>query len=249
MAVRSEILKRFHLWGVRILALVLLMLLKMSADAQDFYTDYGAILQTEYQIGIEKYLGLPLRNDKIDITVKEDLRFEDNVSKYSRSKTTLGIDYRFVRWGLKIGVGFDYINRYTEKFIYRNRYRYFINVSYKYDLKNFELGYRTRFITMYNDENTGYYNYEAHYYWRNRLSVSYHHSFSRFKYTLSGETYSFFDRDRTLQLEELMFEGDVEYRLTRRQYLSAFVRDYKAIYIESDKIRTVYFGIGWRYKH
>ena len=65
---------------------------------------------------------------------------------------------------------------------------------------------------------------------------------------MSGELYSDFNKDKRLQLNTLMFEGDVEYRLTRRQYLTVFVRDYREIYIESDQIRTIYFGIGWKLK-
>ena len=237
----NEILKSFR-WSDmvrRILTMAILLLASLSLDAQKT-TDFGAILQAEYQNNL---IG------NWDVWVKEDLRFDNNFSQYSRSKTTLGLDYKFVRYGIKVGAGFDFINKYTGKHIYRNRYRFFMNASYKYVYRSWEFGYRTRFLTMFHDERTGYFNYEPEYNWRNRLSVSYQRRFSRFRYTLSGEMYSIFNRDNQLQLNTLMFEGDVEYRLTRRQYLSAFIRDYRDIYIESDQIRTVYFGLGWRFKH
>ena len=237
----NEILKSFR-WSDmvrRIMTMAILLLASLSLDAQKT-TDFGAILQAEYQNNL---IG------NWDVWVKEDLRFDNNFSQYSRSKTTLGLDYKFVRYGIKVGAGFDFINKYTGKHIYRNRYRFFMNASYKYVYRSWEFGYRTRFLTMFHDERTGYFNYEPEYNWRNRLSVSYQRRFSRFKYTLSGEMYSIFNRDNQLQLNTLMFEGDVEYRLTRRQYLSAFIRDYRDIYIESDQIRTVYFGLGWRFKH
>ena len=223
----------------RIMTMAILLLASLSLDAQKT-TDFGVILQAEYQNNL---IG------NWDVWVKEDLRFDNNFSQYSRSKTTLGLDYKFVRYGIKVGAGFDFINKYTGKHIYRNRYRFFVNASYKYVYRDWEFGYRTRFLTMFHDERTGYFNYEPEYNWRNRLSVSYQRRFSRFKYTLSGEMYSVFNRDNKLQLNTLMLEGDVEYRLTRRQYLSVFVRDYRDIYIESDQIRTVYFGLGWRFKH
>ena len=221
------------------MTLLALLLISFSSNAQNT-TDFGAILQAEYE---NNFVG------NWDVWVKEDLRFDNDFSLYSRSKSTLGVDYKFVRYGFKVGAGFDFINKYTGNHIYRNRYRIFVNASYKYEYRNWEFAYRTRFLTMYHDERTGYYNYEATYNWRNRLSVSYQRRFSRFRYTLSGEMYSVFNKDNRLQLNTLMFEGDVEYRLTRRQYVSLFVRDYREIYIESDKIRTVYFGIGWRFKH
>lgn len=219
--------------------LLLLLLLPKSVIAQNT-TDFGAIIQAEYQNNVY---------GNFDILVKEDLRFENNFSQYSRSKTMLGVDYKFARYGIKVGVGFDYINKYTGKHIFRHRYRFYVNASYKYVYRNWEFGYRTRFLTMYHDERTGYYNYKATNNWRNRLQVSYKPMFSRFNYSLSGELYSGFNKAKRLQLNTFMLEGNVEYRLTRRQYLSVFVRDYRDIYIESDQIRTIFFGLGWKFKH
>lgn len=226
----------------RVSALALLLCLYIIpnvANAQKT-TDFGAVLQAEYE---NNFYG------NFDVWVKEDLRFEHDFSKYSRSKTTLGFDYKFARYGIKIGAGFEYVNKYTESRIFRNRYRMFVRASYKYAYHNWEFGYRTRFLMMYRDEATGYYNYTPVLSWRNKLQVEYQPRFSRFKYSLSGELYSDFNKDKRLQLSTLMFEGDVEYRLTRRQYLTVFVRDYREIYIESDQIRTVYLGIGWKFKH
>ena len=237
----NEILKSSDRWDVarRVLTLAVLFFAAISLNAQKT-TDFGGILQAEYQ---NNFVG------SFDVLVKEDLRFDNDFSQYSRSKTTLGVDYKFSRYGVKVGAGFDFINKYTGKHIYRNRYRIFVNASYKYEYHNWEFGYRMRFLTMFHDERTGYYNYEPEYNWRNKLSVSYQRRFSRLKYTLSGETYSIFNRDNQLELSNLMFEGDVEYRLTKRQYLSVFIRDYREIYIESDQIRTVFFGLGWKFKH
>ena len=226
----------------RIFTLALLLCLYIIpnvATAQNT-TDFGAILRAEYE---NNFYG------NYNVWVKEDLRFDHDFSKYSRSKTTLGFDYKFVRYGIKVGAGFEYVNKYTESRIFRNRYRLFVKASYKYAYHNWEFSYRTRFLMMYRDEATDYYNYTPVLSWRNKFQVSYQRRFSRFKYSLSGELYSDINKDKRLQLNTLMFEGDVEYRLTRRQYLTVFVRDYREIYIESDQIRTVFFGIGWKFKH
>lgn len=215
------------------------VLIPNVATAQNT-TDFGAIIRLEV---VEEL------NDNWSLAAKEDLRFNNDISQFSRSKFSLGFDYKLPRYGLKFGIGGEYIIKYTGKHIYRNRYRYFVNASYKYEYRNWEFGYRTRFLIMQNDEEAGYYNNAFYYYWRNRLQVTYQRRFSRFKYSLSGELYSEINKDRQLQLDNLMFEGDIEYRLTRRQYLSAFIRDYRDIYIESDQIRTIYFGIGWKLKH
>ena len=226
-------------WGKSLFALTIILLYGLTLDAQNS-TDLGCMITAEYQNNVV---------GNWDVWVKEDLRFDNNFSQYSRSKSTIGFDYKFARYGFKVGAGFDYINKYTGKHIFRNRYRFFVNASYKYIYRNWEFGYRMRFLTTYRDERTGYYNYEPEFSWRNKLSVSYQRRFSRFRYTASGEMYTVVNRDKQLQLNTLMFEGEVEYRLTRRQYLSVFVRDYRDIFIESDQIRTIYFGLGWRFKH
>ena len=236
----NEILKLSNRRDVtcRVLTLTVLFFATISLNAQKT-TDFGAILRLE---GGEEL------NDNWSYGVKEDLRFDNDFSQFSRSKTSIWFDYKLQRYGLKFGIGGEYIIKYTGKHIYRDRVRFFVNASYKYEYRNWEFGYRTRFLMMQNNEETGYYNNAWNYYWRNRLQVSYHRRFSRFKYTLSGELYSEINKDRRLQLDNLMFEGDVEYRLTRRQYLSAFIRDYRDIFIESDQIRMIYFGIGWKLK-
>ena len=244
MICKNAILKYMYRRGTvcYVLAMTVLLLLFLSpkfVTAQNT-TDFGAILQAEYENNIY---------GNYNVWVKEDLRFDNDFSKYSRSKTTLGFDYKFVRYGIKIGAGFDYINKYTEKHVFRNRYRFFVNASYKYKYRNWEFGYRMRFLTMYREERTGYYNYEPEFSWRNKLSVSYQRPYSRYKYTLFGELYSDVNRDKQLELSTLLLAGEVDYRLTRRQHLTFFVRDYRDIYIESDQIRTVYFGLGWKFKH
>ena len=224
---------------VSTLAFLLLFLIPNIATAQNT-TDFGAILQAEYE---NNFVG------NWDVWVKEDLRFDNGFSQYSRSKSTLGFDYKFARYGFKIGAGFDFINKYTGNHIYRNRYRVFVNASYKYEYRDWEFGCRTRFLTMYHDERTGYYNYEPEFSWRNKLSVSYQRPYSRYKYTLYGELYSDVSRDKQLELSTLLLAGEVDYRLTRRQHLTFFVRDYRDFYIESDQFRTIFFGLGWKFKH
>ena len=228
-------------WRVSTMAMLFLIILPLSLTAQNA-TDFGGMLTAEYQHGF---------NSMIDVNVKEDLRFDNNFSQYSRSKTSVGVDYKFRRnmlEGLKLGVYFDFINKYTGNHIYRNRGRLSFNIIYKYPYRNWEFAFRTRYQMMGRDETTGYYNYSIQHVWRNRLSVEYHVKGSRWTYSASGELCSELGNDNKLFLESMLFVGDVDYRLTRYQYLSVFVRDYKDVYITGDQVRTIYFGIGWRYK-
>ena len=213
-------------------------LLPKTAAAQET-TDLGAMLSAEYQQNV-------FRNT--DISVKEELRFDNKFSQFARSKTSLSVDYKFPRYGFKIGGGVYYINKYTKKHIYKNRYRFVVNLSYRYDYRNWKFGYRMRFQWLFHDEARGYYNYTPDFYWRNRLSVAYQRPNSRYKYSLSGEIYSLLNNDRRFDFERVALTADVSYRLTRRQYLSVFIRDDRDIMIDDDLFRIIYFGVSWKFK-
>lgn len=229
-------------WGKSLFALAIILLFGLPSNAQRS-TDFGGMLTAEYQCSFADYY---------EVWVKEDLRFDHDFSQYTRSKTAIGFDYKLKKYrlldGLKMGVAFDYINKYTEKQIYRNRYRFSAHFTYKYDYRNWEFSFRTRYQLMMHDETRGYYNYKMQHVWRNRLSVEYHQKNSRWSYGVSGELVAE-NKDKDLFLESILLVGNVDYRLTRRQYLSVFVRDYRDIYITDDQIRTVFFGLGWKFKH
>ena len=229
-------------WGKTFFALTAFLLISISVNAQKT-TDFGGMITAGYQYDFANYY---------EVWAKEDLRFDNNFSQYSRSKTSFGLDYKLLKYrllkGFKMGVAVDYINKYTDNHLYRNRYRLSFHFTYKYDYRNWRFAFRTRYQMMMHDETRGYYNYKIQHMWRNRLSVEYHERNSRWSYGVSGELYTGSDVG-DLFLESVLLIGNVDYRLTRRQYLSAFIRDYRDIYIESDQIRTVYIGFGWKFKH
>lgn len=228
-------------WGKKLFALTTVLLFGLSLNAQNS-TDYGAMFTAEYQ---------HLFNDKWDFVFKEDLRFDNDVSQYSRWKNTLIVGYKFRRnalEGLKLSVAIDHINKYTESHVYRNRGRLSFNVIYKIPYRNWSFAFRTRYQMMGRDESTGYYNFAIQHVWRNKLTVDYHVKGSRWRYTAWGELFSEINDDRKLFLESIMLALNVEYRLTRYQYLLLYARDYRDVYIDSDQVRTIYFGLGWKYK-
>lgn len=229
-------------WGKTFFALTAFLLISISVNAQKT-TDFGGMITAGYQYDFANYY---------EVWAKEDLRFDNNFSQYSRSKTSFGLDYKLLKYrllkGFKMGVAVDYINKYTDNHLYRNRYRLSFHFTYKYDYRNWRFAFRTRYQMMMHDETRGYYNYKIQHMWRNRLSVEYHERNSRWSYGVSGELYTGSDVG-DLFLESVLLIGNVDYRLTRRQYLSAIIRDYRDIYIESDQIRTVYIGFGWKFKH
>ena len=232
---------RIVCWGKSLFALTIILLFGLSLQAQNT-TDVGAMVTAEYQYSFAKYY---------DVWAKEDIRIDNYCSEYSRSKTTLGFDYKFKKYrhldGLKMGTALDYIIKYTDKRGYRNRYRISFHFTYKYDYRNWAFAFRTRYQMMMHDETTGYYNYKMQHVWRNRLSVEYHEKNSLWTFGFAGELVSE-TKGKDLFLDNILLVGNVDYRLTRYHYISFFIRDYRDIYIKNDQVRTLYFGIGFKTK-
>ena len=246
MVLLKKILKTHHCckdvpWRVSTMVLLFLFVSAVSSNAQNS-TDLGVMITAEYQYGFSKYF---------DVWAKEDIRIDHNCEWYSRSKTSIGLDYKFKKYrnldGLKMGVALDYINKFTDKHLFRNRYRFSAHFTYKYDYRNWEFSFRTRYQMMMHDETRGYYNYKMQHAWRNRLSVEYHEKYSLWSFGLSGELIAE-NKDKELFLESVLLVGNVDYRLTRYHYISFFIRDYRDVYITSDQVRTVFFGIGFKTK-
>ena len=79
---------RIVCWGKSLFALTIILLFGLSLQAQNT-TDVGAMVTAEYQYSFAKYY---------DVWAKEDIRIDNYCSEYSRSKTTLGFDYKFKKF-------------------------------------------------------------------------------------------------------------------------------------------------------
>lgn len=206
-----------------LLPLLALMVFSLPSVAQTGrYTDYGVIAGAKFSA--------PVWNDT-EIEVEEELRFEGYEGAHLErwlTGLTLETPVTFIPWlgkRLHVGAHAGYVRHHVDEGYFDNRWRAGLDLSYSETFRRFKFTYRTRMLCTFRDESTGTYRVNPKWYWRNKLQASYQRPNSRFKYTLSAECFwrlrqqhgeSYIDHLRT------MFS--VNYRLTRRQSVSGFIR-------------------------
>lgn len=185
------------------------------------FTDVGAITEAK--------VATTLMND-VELEVEEELRFENYGGFHlDRWLTALTVESPLplpvLAKRLHAGIHLDYVRHYDDHGFYDNRMRAGLFFSYSETVRRFKFTYRTRWMMTYRDERTGEYRVNPKWCWRNKFQAAYQIPGSRFKYTLSTE---FFFRLRSRSedafIDQWRTTFAVNYRLTRQQSISAFVR-------------------------
>lgn len=224
----------------RLLNIGVLLLLSASVFAQsERTTDLGGILSAEFSTGVGRSFSL---------SVEEELRFDNNCTQLDRWLNSVGVDYTFPRNRLKVGVTCDYIRRHNDEGYFENRWRAGLHLTYSEALYHFKFTYRSKLLFTFYDELTGEHRVNPKLYWRNRLQVSYQQPNSRFKYLLSAELFWLTNDPKNRIIDNLRTVATVEYRLTRRHYLSAFVRMDNDLQVK-EPVDRFYLGLSFEAKY
>lgn len=201
---------------------VLILALSLSSWAQSpRVTDIGAIVEAQ---------GNTMVWDFAELQVEEELRFENYGGFHlDRWLTSLSLEsplpIRGLAKRLHAGIHADYVRHYDDHGYYDNRLRTGVYLSYSETVRRFKLTCRTRLMMTHRDERTGDYTVNPRWCWRNKFQASYQQPGSRFKYSLATE---FFMRIRARSSETFIDQWrttfSVNYRLTRQQSVSTFLR-------------------------
>lgn len=201
-------------------------------------TDFGAIASAELSVDLKNGFGL---------SVEEELRFQDNCAQFDRWLNSIGVEYGFLHNRMKAGLAFDYIRRYNNDGYFENRGRIVGYLTYAETVRNFKFSLRTKLVSTFFDEQTGEHRINPKMYWRNRLQVSYQRPYSRFKYALSAEMFWLVNDPKNCIVDNIRTVASVDYRLTRRQYVSAFVRMENEIQVKQP-VDRFYLGLTYKVK-
>ena len=224
----------------RFLLSVSLVLFSVLAIAQSGRTtDFGAIASAEVSVDVARNVGLSL---------EEELRFQNNCTQLDRWLNSFGADYTFLRGRMKLGATGDYIRRFNDDGYFENRYRAGLQLTYSETYHRFKFSFRTKLLSTFRDETTGDYRVNPKMYWRNRLQVTYQMPNSRFKYSLSTELHWLVNDPKHNVVDNLRTIASVDYRLTRRQYLSAFVRMDNDFQVKKP-VDRFYLGLTYKLKY
>ena len=220
--------------------LVVLLALATSAFAQsERASDLGAIVGAKYET--------PLVGD-LTLGVEEELRFEGwNGAHLDRWLNELTVEYPFLHRRMHVGVSGGAIRRYNDRGYYESRARTGIDVTYAETYRRFKFSYRSRLMATFRDERVGDYRVNPKLYWRHRLQATYQMPGSRFKYALSTELHWLVNDPKASVADQLRTVLSVNYRLTRRQSVSAFLRLDNDFQVKQP-VDHFYFGLTYHYK-
>lgn len=202
-------------------------------------TDFGAIVSGEFSTAVGR---------SFDLSLEEELRFDQNCTQFDRWLNSLGVNYSFPRNRLKVGLNADYIRRHNDKGWFENRWRIGANLTYTESLYHFKISGRSKLLATFYDELTGEHRVNPKLYWRNRLQVSYQQPNSRFKYALSAELFWLLNDPKGSYIDNLRTVASVEYRLTRRHYLSLFARMDNDLQVK-EPVDRFYLGLNFEMKY
>ena len=201
--------------------------------------DFGAIASAEISVGVAR---------NVDLSIEEEFRLDNNCTQFDRWLNSFGVDYTFLRGRMKLGVMGDYIRRFNDDRYFENRYRAGVQFTYSETYRRFKFSFRTKLLSTFRDEATGDYRVNPKLYWRNRLQVSYQMPNSRFKYSVSTELHWLVNDPKNNIVDNLRTVAAVDYRLTRRQYLSAFVRMDNDLQVK-EPVDRFYLGVTYKLKY
>lgn len=202
-------------------------------------TDFGAIVSGEFSTAVGR---------SFDLSLEEELRFDQNCTQFDRWLNSLGVNYSFPRNRLKVGLNADYIRRHNDEDYYENRWRIGAQLTYTESLCHFRISGRSKLLATFYDELTGEHRVNPKLYWRNRLQVSYQQPNSRFKYALSAELFWLLNDPKGSYIDNLRTVASVEYRLTRRHYLSLFARMDNDLQVK-EPVDRFYLGLNFEMKY
>jgi hypothetical protein len=197
------------------LLVIVLLLTSVGVYAQERALDYGGIASAEAEVGLGKGFGL---------SIEEELRFDQGFTQLDRWLNSVGVDYSCLHNRMNIGLTADYIRRHNDKGYFENRARLGLQVTYTEEWHHFKFQLRSKLMSTFLDNRTGDHPVNPRLYWRNRLKLSYQPVNSRFRYALSAELFLLTNDPRKSWSDNLRAVASVDYRLSRRYYLSAFAR-------------------------
>ena len=121
-------------------------------------------------------------------------------------------------------------------------------MTYTEEYRRFKFQLRSKAIGTFFDERTGEHRVNPRIYWRNRFKVTYQRPNSRFRYALSTELFWLLNDPKNGGVDNLRTVLSMDYRLTRRHYLSAFARMDNDLWVK-EPVDRFYIGLTFKAKY
>lgn len=178
--------------------------------------------------------------------IEQELRFNNHISTYDRSKTSVGVDYSLFRKKLNVELDYDFINQRNNEY-FELKHRVSFGLSTDYAFNKLEFDFRTRGQSTWRDNQRGDYKYNPKYVWRNKLGIAYDLFGSPLKPFASGELFCPLNGSEGFYLDGYRLTTGLKYRVTKRTVLQFELR-YDQELQQSNSQNILYAGVGWNYK-
>lgn len=176
--------------------------------------DHG--LRTE--VNIEKKLG-----KKFAIELEEELRFNQNISRFDLVHSSLGATYRPIK-PLKFALTYRFTTKHTLTEEYSLRHRLALDAFFRYEVSDFTFTYRNRIISEVKNYLTSNLGKSPAWHWRNKFTLKY--SFKDISPYLGAELYYQINDQRSPILNGSWFKhslfAGMDYKIKKRNEISVF---------------------------
>lgn len=217
--------------------LSMLFCLPLGLPAQT--TDMGMQLGIEYSKKI---------SNSFKIGLGEEIRFNDYCTRYDRFKSSVNMDYTFLKEIIKMGASYDYLHTLTSDNDYESRHRINADITVSQKVKQFKIEYRGRFQATFRDENRGSYRYNPKIYMRNRLKGTYSFITKPIKLFLSSEFFLRLYQPDNYIIDELRTTAGMEYRFDKRNAVTVYLCSSNEIQV-TNPLNYYSLGIIYQFKH
>lgn len=206
--------------------------------------DAGLELSAAYEQAIGRGLNL---------NIEEELRLTNMGTSYSKSETTLGIQYALLRnqlelYDMKMRVGADYgfINRLNKHHYYENQHRTNLNLLLSKRIGNWRIAWRCRWQTTFRNESRGDYKYNPQMYLRNRLRLSYKLPSKPYTLFVAAECFYRLNHPEKRIVDELRTRAGFSWQLDKHNSLEFFLKASNEIQVKNPD-NLYLLGIGYSF--
>lgn len=182
--------------------------------------------------------------------VEQEVRFNQNVTSFDRSLTSVGLDYTLIKKVLKAQVDYDFI--YQSQFkkeihFYEIRHRASAALAVSHNLNAFEFELKTRGQGVWIEETVKTYKVNPRLIWRNKIECAYTIFGSPLKPFVSAEVFCPLNNERGFYMDGFRLVAGAKYRISTHVSIQPFVRYDQDIQQKNPK-QMMYGGFGWTYK-
>jgi len=160
---------------------------------------------------------------KVRISLEEELRFNDNISRFNKFYSNLGLSYRINKF-VRVGCNYRFEQKKQPENYYSTRHRLSAELILRYKVNRFRISCRNRYQQKYADINSSDDGLIPRSYTRSRIQVEYNIRKNPLTPYISYEFYYKVNNVEDNEIDTNRYTAGLEYPLNKRNDLDIFFR-------------------------